>query len=97
MTGRLRDNIFSTTILTGNGNRNSLRTENGAYGRSTNPPPFGSHLSVGNSDNLNDHKSLIQSVDHLAISSNKDRLPSSSVFTPGVRFNNHCFLSSYVS
>ncbi|KAL8541782.1 hypothetical protein ACS0TY_002875 [Phlomoides rotata] len=79
VTGKLRDNIFSTTILTGNGNRNSSRTENGSYGRSINHPP----LSVGNSENHDDHKSLIQSVDHLAISSNNDRLPSPSVFTSG--------------
>lgn len=84
--------MFSITMLTGNGNRNSSRTENGAYGRVRDRPPFGSHLSVGNSDNLNEHKSLAQSMDHLAISSNKDRLPSPSLLTSMVRFDRQCFL-----
>ncbi|KAH6789927.1 hypothetical protein C2S51_004933 [Perilla frutescens var. frutescens] len=81
VTGRLRDNMFSTKILTGNRNRNSSRTENGAYGVVRDHPAFGSHQSLADSDKAHEHKSLTQSMDHLAISINKDRLLSPSSLT----------------
>ncbi|KAK6135655.1 hypothetical protein DH2020_030592 [Rehmannia glutinosa] len=81
VTGRLRDNIFSVINSTGRGNFNSLRTEDSAYGRVRDPPPFRSHLSLGITDNPNEHKSLIQSMDQLGISNDKDRQPSPSLLT----------------
>ncbi|KAK6156758.1 hypothetical protein DH2020_011006 [Rehmannia glutinosa] len=81
VTGRLRDNIFSVINSTGRGNFNSLRTEDSAYGRVRDPPPFRSHLSLGITDNPNEHKSLIQSMDQLGISNDKDGQPSPSLLT----------------
>ncbi|KAI3445797.1 hypothetical protein Pfo_002462 [Paulownia fortunei] len=79
VTGRLRDNMLSIIMSTGSGNRNSLRAENSAYGEVKDPPPFGSHLSLGISDNLNEHKSLTHSMDRHGISNNIDRPQSPSL------------------
>ncbi|KAL0384399.1 UNVERIFIED_CONTAM: KH domain-containing protein HEN4 [Sesamum radiatum] len=82
VTDRLRSNMFSIRMSTGSGNRNFSRTENIAFGRVRDPPPFGSQFSVGGSDNLSDLKSLRQSMDHLGISKNIDRPSSPSSLTP---------------
>lgn len=89
VTSRLRDHMLSTKMLTANRNRNFSRTENGAYGIARDRPAFGSHQSVADSDKTHEHKSLIQRMDHLAISNNKDRLLSPSSFTsmPGSGLN----------
>ncbi|XP_011087955.1 KH domain-containing protein HEN4 isoform X1 [Sesamum indicum] len=82
VTDRLRSNMFSIRMSTGSGNRNFSRTENSAFGRVRDPPPFGSQFSVGGSDNLNDLKSLSESMDHLGISNNIDQPSSPSSLTP---------------
>ncbi|KAG6406749.1 hypothetical protein SASPL_134358 [Salvia splendens] len=81
VTGRLRDNMFSNRMLNGNRNRNYSRTDNDAYGIVRNRPAYGSHQSLADSDKTNEHKSLTQSMDHLAISNNNDRLLTPSSFT----------------
>ncbi|KAL1534386.1 KH domain-containing protein HEN4-like [Salvia divinorum] len=81
VSGRLRDNMFSNRMLNGNRNRNYSRTENDAYVIVRNRPAYGSHQSLADSDKTNEHKSLTQSLDHLAISSNNDRLLTPSSFT----------------
>lgn len=82
-------------MLTANRNRNFSRTENGAYGITRDRPAFGSHQSVADSDKIHEHKSLIQRMDHLAISNNKDQLLSPSSFTSMVLFD-HYFCISYL-
>lgn len=79
--------MFSNRMLNGNRNRNYSRTDNDAYGIVRNRPAFGSHQSLADSDKTNEHKSLTQSMDDLAISSNNDRLLTPSSFTSMVWFD----------
>lgn len=88
--------MLSTKMLTANRNRNFSRAENGAYGIARDRPAFGSHQSVADSDKTHEHKSLIQRMDHLAISNNKDRLLSPSSFTSMVLFDHYYFLFVYL-
>ncbi|KAL0365223.1 UNVERIFIED_CONTAM: KH domain-containing protein HEN4 [Sesamum angustifolium] len=81
VTDRLRSNMFSIRMSTGGGNRNFSRTENSAFG-SKGSTSIWITVSVGGSDNLNDLKSLRQSMDHLGISNNIDQPSSPSSLIP---------------
>ncbi|KAL6515348.1 hypothetical protein OROHE_018980 [Orobanche hederae] len=72
VTRRLRDNMFSMIIPTGRVNYNSLRTEDNVNGRVRD-------ISLGISYNLNEDKSLTQSMDRLRIFNNIDQPASPSL------------------
>lgn len=92
VTGRLRDNMFATRLLTAIRNHNSSRTENGAYGIVKSRPAFGSHQSLADSDTTNVHSSLTQSMDHLSISSTNDRYVPPNSSTSMVWFGRQYFI-----
>lgn len=64
VTGRLRDNLFSSTQNNlGTRSSSSVFTDTSPYGRLRDPPPLGSHPSVGVSHSLGRHTTLTQSTD----------------------------------
>ncbi|GAV69543.1 KH_1 domain-containing protein [Cephalotus follicularis] len=77
VTGRLRDNLFST-VLNSSGTRSSysVLTESSPYGRLRDSVPLGSQSSVGVSHSISRHTNLTQSMDHLGLSHSLDQLPS---------------------
>jgi hypothetical protein len=64
VTGRLRDNLFSSTQNNvGTRSSSSVFTDTSPYGRLRDPPPLGSHPSVGVSHSLSRHATFTQSTD----------------------------------
>ncbi|KAE8008327.1 hypothetical protein FH972_004848 [Carpinus fangiana] len=64
VTGRLRDNLFSSTQNNvGTRSSSSVFTDTSPYGRLRDPPPLGSHPSVGVSHSLGRHATFTQSTD----------------------------------
>jgi hypothetical protein len=64
VTGRLRDNLFSSTQNNlGTRSSSSVLTDTSPYGRLRDPPPLGSHPSVGVSHGLSRHTTFTQSTD----------------------------------
>ncbi|XP_041014698.1 KH domain-containing protein HEN4-like isoform X1 [Juglans microcarpa x Juglans regia] len=64
VTGRLRDNLFSSTQNNvGARSSSSVLTDSSPYGRMRDPGPLGSHPSVGVSHSLGRHATLTQSTD----------------------------------
>ncbi|KAG2704962.1 hypothetical protein I3843_05G029600 [Carya illinoinensis] len=89
VTGRLRDNLFSSTQNNvGARSSSSMLSDTSPYGRLRDPVPIGSHPSVGVSHGLSRHASLTQSTDpsvgvshslsrHTTLSQSIDHLGSS--------------------
>ncbi|KAF5448426.1 hypothetical protein F2P56_028962 [Juglans regia] len=89
VTGRLRDNIFSSTQNNvGARSSSSVLSDTSPYGRLRDPVPIGSHPSVGVSHGLSRHASLTQCTDpsvgvshslsrHTTLSQSIDHLGSS--------------------
>ncbi|KAF3435099.1 hypothetical protein FNV43_RR22186 [Rhamnella rubrinervis] len=75
-TGRLRDNLFSST-LNSSGTRNSstLLPDTSPYGRMRDSAPHGIHASPP-AHSFSRHTTLTQSMDHLGLSHALDRPPS---------------------
>ncbi|KAK9905236.1 hypothetical protein M0R45_000348 [Rubus argutus] len=70
ITGRLRDNLFSSTVNnSGRRNSSTLLTDTIPYGRLRDPAPIGfqSSSSVGVTHGLSRHTTLSQSMDHLGL------------------------------
>ncbi|XP_050365807.1 KH domain-containing protein HEN4 isoform X2 [Argentina anserina] len=79
ITGRLRDNLFSSTVNnSGRRKSSTVVSDSGPYGRLSNPAPIGFQLSssVGVTHSFSRHITLSQSMDHLELSHNLDH-PSS--------------------
>ncbi|CAL8175536.1 unnamed protein product [Prunus armeniaca] len=80
ITGRLRDNLFSSTVNnSGRRSSSSMLTDTSPYGRLRDPTPIGFQpsSSVGVNHGLSRHTTLTQSMDHLGLSHSLDH-PSSS-------------------
>ncbi|XP_020426115.1 KH domain-containing protein HEN4 [Prunus persica] len=80
ITGRLRDNLFSSTVNnSGRRSSSSMLTDTSPYGRLRDPTPIGFQpsSSVGINHGLSRHTTLTQSMDHLGLSHSLDH-PSSS-------------------
>ncbi|KAL6269828.1 hypothetical protein ACE6H2_026739 [Prunus campanulata] len=80
ITGRLRDNLFSSTVNnSGRRSSSSMLTDTSPYGRLRDPTPIGFQpsSSVGVNHGLSRHTTLTQSMDHLGLSHGLDH-PSSS-------------------
>lgn len=70
ITGRLRDNLFSSAVNnSGRRNSSTLLTDTSPYGRLRDPAPIGFQptSSVGVTHGLSRHTTLSQSTDHLGL------------------------------
>lgn len=79
VTGRLRDNLFSSTQNSaGTMNSSSLLPDDSPYGRMRDSAPLGFHTSqpVGLTHGVRRHTNVTQSMDHLGLSHTYDRPPS---------------------
>ncbi|KAM1763559.1 hypothetical protein ACFX11_002890 [Malus domestica] len=75
ITGRLRDNLFSSTVSNpGRRSNSSMLTDTSPYGRLKDPNPIGYQpsSSVGITCGLSRHSTLIQNMDHLGLSHSLD-------------------------
>ena len=64
VTGRLRDNLFSSTHNNvGARGSSSIIADTSPYGRIRDPAPFGNYPSVGVSHSLSRHTTITQSMD----------------------------------
>lgn len=76
VTGRLRDNLFSSTLNTaGTRSSSSVLTETSPYGKLRDPAPLGVHSSVAVSHGFS-RPTLTQGMDLLGLSHSLDRPPS---------------------
>lgn len=92
ITGRLRDNLFSSGVNnSGRRNSSAVLTDSNPYGRLRDPAPivFQPTSSTGVTHGLGRHTTLSQSMDHLGLSHNLDH-PSSP--KPYMYASNHPLL-----
>ncbi|XP_009368307.2 KH domain-containing protein HEN4 isoform X1 [Pyrus x bretschneideri] len=78
ITGRLRDNLFSSTVSnSGRRSSSSMLTDISPYGRprDLNPIGYQPSSSVGVTRDLSRHSTLIQNMDHLGLSHSLDPSP----------------------